>query len=126
MVAIGDGKRVILPCLAGRKRHIPAATVAPSCLFDARVEVDMRTQAEMVDIVVEIFQQLRMVRIIGPVGRHRIILKRQPPFRRVDVQALVTGRHAVGVVVIPGAAEYRLTPRKYRTERHNPSVVWQS
>ena len=105
VMAIGNAQSVIVLHLAGRERDGPAATRLALRLFNPGVEADMLPQAEVIDVIVEVAQQQRMVRIVRPIGRHRIVLKGQPPLGCVDVQALIAGAHPVGIVVIPGPAD---------------------
>ena len=59
----------------------------------------------MVDIVLEVLQQLAVVRKVGPIFRHRILLEPETEFGGVDVQRLIASRQTVGVLVVPVAAD---------------------
>ena len=120
MVPVAHEQRVIFARLAGRERHRPAAARLPLGLLYLGVEGDQRPQAEVIHIVAEILPQLRMAGEIGPVRRHRIILERQPPFRRVDMQRLVAGRLAVRILVVPIAADI---VRHLEAIERNPLVL---
>jgi hypothetical protein len=105
VVAVGDDQHVVEPGLAGRQGHRPQAVLGALGAQDLGVEGDGLAQAEMGDIGLEVGQDLAVVREVGPVGRDREVLEGQPPLRGVDVQALVAGRQAVGVLVVPVAAD---------------------
>ena len=103
VVAIADKENVVMPCFTCRKRDVPEAICIAHSAGHGGVEGDGLAQAEMVDIVVEVLQQLAVVRKVRPAGGHGIVLKGQTPLGRIDVQALVAGRVAVRVVVVPVA-----------------------
>ena len=105
VVAVADEQHVIGPGLAGGQGHPPQAVPVPLRPGHAGVEGDLRPQAEMVHIVAEILQQLAVMGKVRPVRRDRKILEGQPPLGGVDVQALVAGGEAVGVPVVPVAAD---------------------
>ena len=105
VVAVGDDERVVLAGLAGRQRDRPAVAGQRLAVGDRGVERDRLAQAEVVDVVVEVLQQLRVVREVRPFARHRIVLEREAPLRRVDVQRLVARRRAVRVVEVPVATD---------------------
>ena len=92
VVAVGDDQRVVAPRLTGRQRHRPPAAGERRASVTRGVERDRLAQAEVVDVVVEVLQELGVVREVGPVARHRVVLERQPPLGGVDVQRLVAGR----------------------------------
>jgi hypothetical protein len=71
----------------------------------ARVEEDVIAEAEVVDVGVEVRGDLRVVRVVGVVGRHREVRVGHAIARRVDVQVAVGGRRAVAVVEDPVAAD---------------------
>ena len=105
VVPIAHEEDVVPPCFPSRKRHVPDAVGIAHRPGHAGVEGDGLAQAEMVHIVVEVLQQLAVVREVRPAGRHRIVLEGQAPLGGVDVQALVAGRKPVGIVVVPVAAD---------------------
>ena len=105
VVTIADKENVVMPCFTCRKRDGPKPICVAHSAGHGGVEGDGLAQAEMVHIVVEILQQLAVVRKVRPAGGHWIVLEGQAPLGRIDVQALVAGRVAVGVVVVPIAAD---------------------
>jgi hypothetical protein len=105
MVAVADKQYIVEPGLAGRERHFPQALGVAPRLVDRGSEGDRLPQAEVVDIVFEILMQLGVVGEVRPVSGDREVFERQAPFRGVDVQALVAGRHPIGVFVVPIAPD---------------------
>ena len=105
VVAVADEQHVVQSRFAGRQGHFPQAVGVAPGLLDRGVEGDRLTQAKVVDVVLEILMQLGVVRKVRPVAGDGEVLERQSPFGRVDVQAFVAGRHAVGVAIVPVAAD---------------------
>ena len=68
---------------------------------------DPITEAEVIDVVVEIPADLLVPGEVGVVLRHGMIGERGPVARGVDLQRLVDRRHAVVVVVPPEPADAR-------------------
>jgi len=73
-VAVADEQHVVEPRLARRPASPPQPVARPLGVLDRGVEGDPLPKVEVVHVVVEVLQQLTMVREVGPVGRHRIVL----------------------------------------------------
>ena len=107
VVAVGDDQRVVLalepPC---PWRHAPAAVGRGARRVSTpRLEADAVAEAEVVDVVVEVRRDLRVVRVVGVRLRHREVRVLHPLARGVDVQPLVGRAHPVAVAEDPVAAD---------------------
>jgi hypothetical protein len=105
MVAVAHEQDVVEPCFTSGKRHLPQAVGIATRGLDGGVEGDGLAQTEVIHIVLEVLEQLSVVRKVRPVGGDREILEGEAPFGGVDVQAGVAGLHAVGIVEVPVAAD---------------------
>ena len=105
VVAVGDEHRVVAVGLAGvGAQRVDAVGVALDVL-DAGLEADAVAEAEVVDVAVEVRGDLRVVREVRVVGRHREVRVLHALARRVDVQRAVGAAHRVLVAEDPVAAD---------------------
>jgi hypothetical protein len=74
-------------------------------VLDAGLEGDVLAQPEMVDVVVEVLLDVRVVREVGIRGRHREVGIGHPLARDVDEQVPVRRRHPVAVAEHPVAPD---------------------
>ena len=105
MVAVADEEDVVVERAAIAQRHDPTTSGSSRGRFDTGVKCDPTAKIEVIDVIAEVADELAVAREIRPIGRHGIVFERQTPFRGVDVQALVAGGQAVGVLEIPVAAD---------------------
>ena len=97
VVAVGDEDDVVLAHLAVVGLDRVDAVGAARHRLHARVEEDVVAEAEVVDVGVEVRGDLRVMRVVGVVGRHREVRVGHAVARGVDVQVAVGGRRAVAV-----------------------------
>jgi hypothetical protein len=105
VVPVGDQQRVVAVVFAVVERDLPDAVGPPLGMLDAGPEADPVADAEVVDVVVEVLRDVRVVREVGIRLRHREVRVLHALARRVDVQRAVGRRHAVGVAPHPVAAD---------------------
>ena len=105
VVAVGDEQRVVGARLAAVERDLPGAVLAAVGVLDAGLEVDVRAQAEVVDVVVEVLADVGVVGEVGIGGGHREVRVVHALARDVDEQVAVGGRHPVAVAEHPVAAD---------------------
>ena len=101
-----------------------SASLPRTARFTLVFSVMSFAQAEAVDIGVEIVGDLRMVRIVGIIRRNRKILELHAMLRGVDVQRLVAGAAAVGILVDPIAADHARHLEAVERQVRDPSALW--
>ena len=77
--------------------------IARRCL-NRCVERDRVAKAEMIDIGTKVIEDLGMMGEVRIVCRNWKVFKGKPPFGRIDMKALITGRLAIGIAEIPVSA----------------------
>ena len=105
VVAVGDEQRVVAARLAAVELDRPDAVLVACGVLDAGLEGDLLAQAEVVDVVVEVGRDLRVVGEVRIGLRHREVRVLHARARGVDEQVAVGGRHAVAVSEHPVAAD---------------------
>ena len=84
---------------------VPQSVCITFCCNNTGIEDDRLTQSEVLDVVLEVLEEFGVVREVGRSAETREVLECQAPLRRVDMQALVAGRHPVGILVVPVSAD---------------------
>ena len=108
VVAVGDQHGVVgagLGAVGPADAYVPAAVGGARDVLDGRVEGDRVAEAEVVDVLLEVGVHLVVARVGRVVRRHREVGVGHPRARRVDLEGVVAGGLAVGVVEDPGAAD---------------------
>ena len=105
VMAVGDHERVVGVGRAVVERELPDAVGPPRGVLDAGLEADPVADAEVVDVVVEVARDVRVVGEVGIRLRHRVVGVLHALARGVDVQRAVRGGHAVLVAPHPVAAD---------------------
>ena len=104
VMAVGHEEGVEALAAAVAKRQLPSAVAKPLGVLNGGFEADPVTDAEMIDVIIEVGGDLGVVWIIGVILRHRIIGVGHPQPRSVDVEVAIAGRHPIDVLVDPVAA----------------------
>ena len=92
VVAVGDDQRVVAMRRAVVERDLPHAVGPPRGVLDAGLEADAVADAEVVDVVVEVARDVRVVGEVGIRLRHREVGVLHALARGVDVQRAVRRR----------------------------------
>ena len=101
VVAVGHEQRVVLARVAAVEGDLPHAVIAAGGALDPRLEDDPVAEAEVVDVVVEVLRDVRVMREVGIGLRHREVRVLHALPRRVDVQEPVGRGHLVLVAEHP-------------------------
>ena len=108
VVPVGDEHGVVgagLGAAGAGDAYVPA-TVGGACdVLDGGVEGDRVAEAEVVDVVVEVGRDLVVARVVRVVLGHREVRVGHPRAGGVDLEGVVAGGLAVGVVEDPGPAD---------------------
>ena len=122
VVPVGDQHGAVaidLPLLAGIDGHLPLP-VHRLDLHHLGPEPDLLPKPEVIDVVVEVGGDLKVIRVVRVVRRHRIgPIGHQPP-RGVDVQRPIGGRHPVVVFKPPVPPDLRAL---LKAVERNPTSV---
>ncbi len=105
VVAVRDEQRVVAPLLAALQPNGPDPVVVALRVLDAGLEADVLAQPEVVDVVVEVRGDVRVVREVRIGLRHGVVGVLHALPRGVDVQRLVGRRHPVAVPEHPVPAD---------------------
>ncbi len=105
VMAVGDEQRVVAARLAALEPQRPDAVLVARGVLDPRLEDDLIAEAEMVDVVVEVRRDLRVMGEVRIGLRHREVRVLHPLARGVDEQVAVGRRHPVLVAEHPVAAD---------------------
>ena len=90
MMTIAHKQGVIFTRFTIGQGHHPAIARQRARRINAHIKGDCIAKLEMVDIVMEVLKELRVMGEIRPIVWHRKILKGEAIFRGVDMQALIT------------------------------------
>jgi hypothetical protein len=108
VVAGGDHERIEGLPLAPGQGDFPAAVAAAAAALDRRAEADVSGEPEALDVGLEVFVDLAVIRVGGQVFRHREVLVLHELRVGVDVQRVVGGARAETLVVdAPEPADVR-------------------
>ena len=109
VMAVGHDQGVVLAYLAlavaALDRHLPHAVRAARGMLHARLKGDVLAQPEVVDVVVEVLLDVRVMGKVRIGAGHRIVRVGHPLARDVDEQVPVGSRHPVAVAKHPVAAD---------------------
>src|SRR6478735_10452591 len=109
-MAVGDDEVGVAASLPGRESDVPAAITlrihgAAYGSLHAGPEVDPVAQPELLDVGTEVVLHQPVAGEVRPLLGHGEVLELQPGLGGVDVQRLVDGGPAVGVLEVPVAAD---------------------
>src|SRR4029077_15201349 len=105
VVAVGDQQRVVHARLAALELELPGAVLAPRDVLHTSFERDLLAEPEVVDVVLEVGGDLRVVGKVRIGLGHREVRVLHARTRGVDEQVAIGRRHAVLVREHPVAAD---------------------
>src|SRR5699024_1626438 len=108
MVPVGDHHVIVMPGFETGLRHdvdVPTAATAAADVCDLSVEGDRVTESEVLHIVAEVGEDLIVAGVVRVMLGHREVRERHARAGGVDLQGLVAGADAVGIVEEPGSAD---------------------